>query len=246
MDKIALITGAAGGVGRALTERLQSRGWRLALVSRERGRVNELAEVPEALAVHADVSTADGAETAVGETVEHFGRAPDALVNCAGSTLLAPLHRTKLEQYRACLSANLDSAFFSLAAFVRACLESKQPGSAVLVSSVVARIGVSNHEAIAAAKAGVAGLTQAAAASYAGQGIRVNALHRAAILGRAGREADRRAISPGPLWLRRRWCRRDHLAALRRGRLDHRAGARGRRRVLDRSADGASLVPLPI
>jgi NAD(P)-dependent dehydrogenase (short-subunit alcohol dehydrogenase family) len=176
MDKIALITGAAGGVGRALTERLQSRGWRLALVSRERGRVNELAEVPEALAVHADVSTADGAETAVGETVEHFGRAPDALVNCAGSTLLAPLHRTKLEQYRACLSANLDSAFFSLAAFVRACLESKQPGSAVLVSSVVARIGVSNHEAIAAAKAGVAGLTQAAAASYAGQGIRVNAI----------------------------------------------------------------------
>lgn len=176
MDKIALITGAAGGVGRAVAERLHTRGWKLALVSREPGRADELAKGPETLAIHADVSTADGAETAVGETVEHFGRPPDALVNCAGSTLLAPLHRTKLEQYRACLSANLDSAFFSLGAFVRACLESKQPGAAVLISSVVARIGVSNHEAIAAAKAGVEGLTRAAAASYAGQGIRVNAI----------------------------------------------------------------------
>jgi NAD(P)-dependent dehydrogenase (short-subunit alcohol dehydrogenase family) len=176
MEKIALITGAAGGVGRAVAERLQTRGWKLALVSREPDRLQALAELGEALPVHADVSSAEGAETAVGETAEHFGRAPDALVNCAGSTLLTPLHRTKAEQYRACLSANLDSAFFSLSAFVRACLESKQPGAAVLVSSVVARIGVTNHEAIAAAKAGVEGLTRSAAASYAGQGIRVNAI----------------------------------------------------------------------
>lgn len=176
MEKIALITGGAGGLGQAVAERLQARGWRLALVSRTRDRLDSMTELEGALPVLADVSSADGAETAVGEVVEHYGRPPDALVNCAGSTLLSPLHRTKLEQYRSCLSANLDSAFFSLAAYVRACLESKQPGAAVLISSVVARSGVTNHEAIAAAKAGVEGLIRAAASTYAGHGIRVNGI----------------------------------------------------------------------
>lgn len=79
-----------------------------------------------------------------------------------------------MEQYRACLAANLDTAFFTLGAFVEALREARQPGTAVLVSSVVAKIGVSNHEAIAAAKAGVEGLVRAAAASYAPSRIRVN------------------------------------------------------------------------
>jgi NAD(P)-dependent dehydrogenase (short-subunit alcohol dehydrogenase family) len=71
-------------------------------------------------------------------------------------------HRTSTEQYREVMRANLDTAFFMLGAFVKGCLDAKQPGSAVLVSSVVARIGVLNHEAIAAAKAG--------------KGLRINAI----------------------------------------------------------------------
>ena len=174
MDKISLITGAAGGLGRAVAERLADRGFQLALVSRDAGR---LGDVPAgALTITADCSTAEGAARAVADCAAHFGRPPDALAHCAGSILLAPLHRTPAEQYQEVVRANLDSAFFTLGAFVTGCLEARQPGAAVLVSSVVARVGVLNHEAIAAAKAGIEGLVRSAAATYAAKGLRVNGI----------------------------------------------------------------------
>jgi NAD(P)-dependent dehydrogenase (short-subunit alcohol dehydrogenase family) len=101
---------------------------------------------------------------------------PTALINCAGSTLIAPLHRTSEAAYRACLGANMDTAFFSLAAFVEALRSAQRPGGVALVSSVVGQIGVANHEAISMAKAAVAGLVRAAAATYASSRIRVNAV----------------------------------------------------------------------
>lgn len=174
MSKIALITGAAGGLGRAVTERLRAQSWQLALVSREAERLRDVPS--DALAIVADCATAEGAAQAVAACTERFGRPPDALAHCAGSVLLAALHRTTAEQYREVVRANLDSAFFTLGAFVKGCLDARQAGAAVLVSSVVARIGVVNHEAIAAAKAGVEGLTRSAAATYSSKGLRVNAV----------------------------------------------------------------------
>jgi NAD(P)-dependent dehydrogenase (short-subunit alcohol dehydrogenase family) len=174
MTQLALITGAAGGLGRAVAARLHERGWRLALVSRDAQRLD--GAPPGAVTIAADCSSAEGAAHAVAACREHFGRAPDRLAHCAGSVLLAPLHRTSTEQYRDVMRANLDTAFFTLGAFIKGCLDAKQPGAAVLVSSVVARIGVLNHEAVAAAKAGVEGLARSAAATYAGRGLRVNVI----------------------------------------------------------------------
>ncbi len=173
-DRIALITGASGGLGRAVAARLAESGWRLALVGRAAARL-EGAGPADALRIEADVGTADGARTAVTQCAETLGL-PTALVNCAGGTLIAPLHRTSESAYRSCLGANLDTAFFSLGAFVEALRGAQQPGAAVLVSSVVGHIGVANHEAISVAKAAVAGLVRAAAATYAPSRIRVNAI----------------------------------------------------------------------
>lgn len=84
------------------------------------------------------------------------------------------MNRTTQEQYRSCMQNNLDSAFFTLQKFVHGLLDRKRSGSAVLVSSVAARIGIVNHAAVAASKAGIEGLVRSAAADYASQGIRIN------------------------------------------------------------------------
>ncbi len=176
MSKLAMITGASGGLARAVAETLARDGWQLVLVTRDSGRLVAHPAQQQACWIEADVSTAEGAASAFARCGESTGHPPDALVNCAGSVLLAPLHRTSARQYHECIRANMDTSFYCLQAFVAARLRAKQGGSAVLVSSVAARIGVPNHEAIAASKAAVEGLVRAAAATYARQRIRVNAV----------------------------------------------------------------------
>jgi NAD(P)-dependent dehydrogenase (short-subunit alcohol dehydrogenase family) len=95
-------------------------------------------------------------------------------VNCAGSLLLKPAHLTSAQELQDVLAANLVSAFATVRAGAGAMRSSG--GSIVLVSSAAGAIGLPNHEAIAAAKAGVSGLMRSAAATYAPYGIRVNAV----------------------------------------------------------------------
>jgi 3-oxoacyl-[acyl-carrier protein] reductase len=97
-------------------------------------------------------------------------------VNLAGSLLLKPAHRTTAAEWRGVMAANLDSSFHLLQAVVRSRPVGGPMTSLVFASSVAATLGLMNHEAIAAAKAGVEGLTRSAAATYGAQGLRVNAV----------------------------------------------------------------------
>lgn len=171
MERVALVTGAAGGVGRAVCSRLTEHGWHVVAVSRDAAR---LSGIEAAHLVQADVSTSQGAKDAVTQAAA-IGPV-QALVHAAGNTLIQAAHRTSEEQYRAVMAANLDSAFFVLSSWANQMREAQLQGSAVLFSSVVARIGVANHEAIAAAKGAVEAMARSFAATYAAQRLRFNVL----------------------------------------------------------------------
>lgn len=172
-SRIALVTGARGGIGRELVARLRSSGHHVAAVGRDAAL---LADMPAEAHIAADTTTPEGAAAAITACREKLGEAPTLLAHCVGSTLISPFHRNTPDQIREVLRVNLDSALYVLQAWVEAVRTAGQPGAAVLVSSVVARIGVANHEAIAAAKGGIEALTRSLAASYAAAGLRVNAV----------------------------------------------------------------------
>jgi NAD(P)-dependent dehydrogenase (short-subunit alcohol dehydrogenase family) len=171
--KTCLITGASGGVARALADVLRLAGWRLALVTRESTR---LTAASGDLVIEADVATEAGAEAAMVAAVAAFGQPPDAVAHCAGAILIAPIARTSEAQYRECLAANLDSAFFIAKAYAPRMQAAKRPGSLLFFSSVAAGIGVANHAAIAIAKGGIEGLVRSLAADFSADGLRVNAI----------------------------------------------------------------------
>lgn len=195
MIPVHLVLGATGAVGSALARRLAAAGASLVLAGRDAGRTAALAAELGAVACTADATVAADVDAAVALAVERFGRL-DGAANTVGSVLLKPAHLTRDEEFQQVLATNLVSSFLLLRAAVRAM--DATGGSLVLVSTAAARAGLPNHEAIAAAKAGVEGLALSAAATYAPRRIRVNVvapgLVRSAMTARiTGNEAALRA-----------------------------------------------------
>ena len=172
--KVQVVLGATGGIGAAVCRVLHRQGAKLVLAARDRQRLDTLAaELDGAHFVSLDAADVEAVDALLRAAVERHGRV-DGLVNCAGSILLKSAHTTRPEEWRETIRANLDTAFAAVRAGARAMRSSG--GSIVLMASAAARVGLANHEAIAAAKAGVVGLALAAAATYASRGIRVNAV----------------------------------------------------------------------
>ncbi len=165
------VVGATGGIGRALVERLAERGARLFLSARDESRLADLAAGLEAPFEAFDARDGESYTRVAQRAAEALGGL-GGLVHLAGSILLKPAHLTKDEEWRETLAQNLDSAFFATRAAAAAM--GRSGGSLVLMSSAAGRFGLANHEAIAAAKAGVIGLALSAAATYAPKGLRVN------------------------------------------------------------------------
>lgn len=168
---VHLILGGAGGIGSALARQLVAAGARVLLAGRRAEPLAALgAELGAAHAV-ADATRFAEVEAVAARAVEELGRL-DGIACCAGSLLLKPAHLTSEEELEQTLAANVRTAF----AAVRAGARSLSPGGAIaLCSSAAARLGLPNHEAIAAAKAAVEGLVRSAAATYAPR-LRVNAV----------------------------------------------------------------------
>jgi NAD(P)-dependent dehydrogenase (short-subunit alcohol dehydrogenase family) len=170
---VYLIFGAYGGIGSALTRALASEG-RVAISGRDDARLQALAAETGATPFLADATDPAGVDQVVTGVLDAFGRI-DGVSNCVGSVLLKPAHLTRPEEFEQTVATNLVSSFTILRAVARPMMKQKS-GSVVFCSTAAARIGLPNHEAIAAAKAGVDGLVRSAAATYGRAGIRVNSV----------------------------------------------------------------------
>ncbi len=168
-DRKCLVIGAAGGIGRRLVDLLHRDGWSLVLAGRTPDALTEVAATCPSQTAVLDARDFDAIDAVF---QSHPGI--DGAVNLAGSILLKPAHLTTAQDFDDTIGLNLRTAF----ALTRAAGKHMKStgGSVVLMSSCAAGIGLANHEAIAAAKAGVEGLVRAAAATYAGAGIRFNAV----------------------------------------------------------------------
>lgn len=167
-----LVFAATSGIGTALARRLAGGGATLTITGRDSDRIASLArDVGVAYAV-VDATDFDAVDLCVREAAERTGRL-DGVINCAGSLLLKPAHLTRADEFAATIAASLTTAFAVTRAAART-LGELGGGSIALVSSAAARTGLANHEAIAAAKAGIIGLTLSAAATYASRNVRVN------------------------------------------------------------------------
>ncbi len=168
-----LVIGGAGGIGSATVKKLSDRGAKVAIASRRSDAVERFADEVGAEALTLDARDFDAVESCVHQAHEKLGGLTG--VAClAGSIVLKPAHICTLQDLEDALQTNVHTAFATVRAAAKQLRD--RGGSVVLMSSVAARTGLPNHEVIAAAKGAVEGLTRAAAATYAGQQLRVNAV----------------------------------------------------------------------
>jgi 3-oxoacyl-[acyl-carrier protein] reductase len=178
-DRVALVTGASQGIGRAVALALSCAGARVVIAARNPEKLRSLAEeIGEgkgtALAVQMDVGNQQEVKAGFHQAVERFGRL-DILVNNAAITRDGLAVRMKTEDWEAVLRTDLTGAHFCIQQALGVMLRQRS-GRIINVSSVVAQSGNAGQANYIAAKAGLIGLTRAIATEVASRNITVNAV----------------------------------------------------------------------
>jgi 3-oxoacyl-[acyl-carrier protein] reductase len=178
-DRVALVTGASQGIGRAIALALSCAGARVVIAARNAEKLRSLAEqIGEgkgtALAVQMDVGNQQEVKAGFHQAIERFGRL-DILVNNAAITRDGLAVRMKAEDWEAVLRTDLTGAHFCIQQALGVMLRQRS-GRIINVSSVVAQSGNAGQANYIAAKAGLIGLTRAIATEVASRNITVNAI----------------------------------------------------------------------
>jgi len=176
-DKVALITGAGSGIGRATALLFAAEGAKVAVLDSNREAATETARLVEedggeAIALAADVSREEEVVAAVEATVARFGRL-DVLVASAGIDLFVRATDTKLEDWERIQSVDLRGVYLCCKHAIPH-MERAGGGAIVTLSSVNGLVGVPVHAAYSAAKGGVIALTRQLAVDYGPANVRVN------------------------------------------------------------------------
>ncbi|WP_406635192.1 SDR family NAD(P)-dependent oxidoreductase [Amycolatopsis sp. WGS_07] len=176
---VVVVTGAGGGIGRAIAVRLGGHGTRLALTDVNESALRETADQVAKASPEPVVEAGDGLDTSVttalvAKATETFGRI-DGLVNATGITLPRPLRETSSEDFDRVMSVNVKTHLLMMQA-VLPVMTAARYGSIVNISSVGARVALPNLSVYCASKAAVIGLSRGVAAEYAADNVRCNAV----------------------------------------------------------------------
>jgi 2-deoxy-D-gluconate 3-dehydrogenase len=178
-DKVALVTGAAGGLGAAIAIALAQAGATVAVHGNRRPADDTAAAITatggRAAAFRADLAATSGAASLFSQVKEKLGRV-DILVNNAGTIARAAAEDVSLEDWQQVLQVNLTSVFQLSQLAARDMIARKAPGKIVNIASLLSFQGGIRVPAYAASKGGVAQLTKALANEWAPRGIQVNAI----------------------------------------------------------------------
>lgn len=175
--KVAIVTGAGSGIGKATAGRFSRDGAAVVLVGRTAAKLEDVAREldPDRTLVYAtDVSDQSAAAAMVAATLEHFGRL-DVLVNNAGVVTMGPFLEISAEDWRKVMAIDVDSVFFCTRAALPSLLETK--GNIVNLSSASGLGGDWNMSVYNTAKGAVTNLTRSLALELGPKGVRVNAVN---------------------------------------------------------------------
>jgi len=190
-DKVVIVTGAAGALGRAVTQRFADAGARLVLVDHERGKVaaahEELVAAERAIPVGADLTHEAAVARVVGVAREVTGRI-DGLVNVVGGFAMSPVHETSVDDWDRMHDLNARTVFLASRAVLPFMVKQKR-GAIVSVAARAALQGGAKLGAYSASKAAVVRLTEAMSADTKAVGVNVNCVLPGTIDTPANRES---------------------------------------------------------